>query len=77
MFEVNKNDKAFKELENYSKKVGKPLKEVLLSDEHIDTVSSIFYKHMPKMVRFVMKEPKFKEYYRTHREQLVGSVAGL
>lgn len=74
MFTVKKNDPAFKELATFADTKNKPLKEVLLSDEYLDDVSQIFYKHMPKMVRWSMKEAKFKEFYRTHREQLVAHI---
>lgn len=75
MFKVQKNDKAFKELAAYADSVKQPLKEVLLSDVHFDKVSEIFYANMPKMVRWSMKLDKFKEFYRNHREQMVGSMA--
>lgn len=52
----------------------KPLKEVLLSDDYLEQVSKIFYKHMPKMVRWTMKEEKFKEFYKNHREQLIAHM---
>ena len=71
---VQTNDKAFKELKAYADKAGKPLQEVLLSDEHLDRVSEIFYKNMPKVVQFTMKLPRFKEYYKNHREQLVAHM---
>lgn len=74
MFSVKKNDPAFKELETFAKEKNKPLKEALLSDEYLDDVSKIFYKHMPKMVRWTMKEEKFKEFYKNHREQLVAHI---
>lgn len=74
MFTVKKNDPAFKELTTFADTKNKPLKEVLLADEYLDDVSQIFYKHMPKMVRWSMKEEKFKEFYRTHREQLVAHI---
>ena len=74
MLQVKKNDPAFKELATFAETKNKPFKEVLLSDEYLDDVSKIFYKHMPKMVRWTMKEEKFKEFYRTHREQLVSTM---
>lgn len=75
MFKVQKNDKAFKELKSYADSVHQPLKDVLLSDEHFDKVSDIFYANMPKMVRWSMKIDKFKDFYRNHREQMVSSMA--
>lgn len=74
MFTVKKNDPAFQELEIFAKTKNKPLKEVLLSDEYLTEVAKIFYKYMPKMVRWSMKEEKFKEFYRNHREQLIANA---
>ena len=76
MLKFQKNNNAIKELEDYAKKAGKPLKEILRSDEHLDSVSEIFYKSMPRMVKMVMKEPVFKEYYRNNREVFINK-AGL
>ncbi len=75
MFKVKKNDKAFQELSEYAKKQGKPLKEVLSSDEHLVPVTDIFYTHMPKMVKMAMKKEKFVEFYTTHREMFVNQIA--
>lgn len=75
MFEVKKNDKAFKELVAYAKSVSLPLKSVLLSDAHLDKVSAIFYSHMPKMVRWSMNETKFKDFYKNHREEFAARIA--
>lgn len=74
MFEAKKNEKAFKELADYAKKTSLPLKQVLLSDEHLDNVAAIFYKNMPKLVRMAMKEQKFKEFYKANREQFTGQM---
>lgn len=71
---VKKNDPAFKELVTFADSQKKPLKDVLLSDEYLEQVSKIFYKHMPKMVRWTMKEEKFKEFYKNHREQLIANM---
>lgn len=74
MFNVQKNDPAFKEVTIFAESKNKPLKDVLLSDEYLDDVSKIFYKHMPKMVRWTMKEIKFKNFYKNHREQLIAHM---
>ncbi len=74
MFKMKKNDPAAQELEVYAKKKGKPVKEVLLSDEHLNDVCDIFYPHLPKMVKMVMKKDKFVDYYKTHRTALVAHM---
>jgi hypothetical protein len=71
MYKVNKNDKAFKELEAYAKAHKENLKEVLLSEEHAPKIAEIFYKHMPALVKFTMKKDKFEEFYRNHKETFV------
>lgn len=74
MIKVQKNDAAFKELVEYSKSVSLPLRDTLLSDSHLDKVSAIFYKHMPKMVRWSMNESKFKDFYKNHREDFAARL---
>lgn len=74
MININKNDKAFKELADFANKVKLPLKEVLLSDEHLNEVSQIFYKHMPTMVKWTVKQDKFVTFYKDHREALVEKI---
>jgi hypothetical protein len=71
MYKIDTNDKAFKELNDYAISVKQPLKDVLLSDAHLEQVTRIFYPHLPKPLKFVMKLDKFKEYYKEHREKLV------
>lgn len=75
MFKVGKKDPASKELQDYSDKVKVPLREILLSDQHIDVVSPIIYKHLPKVWKWKFKdEMKFKEFYRSHRQQMVNMM---
>lgn len=74
MYKVQKNDKAFQQLEKYAKEQGKSLKEVLLSDDHLQQVSDIFYENMPKVVKWSMKKEKFVEFYKNHREQFVAQI---
>jgi hypothetical protein len=71
MHKVNKNDKAFKELDAYAKAHKKDLKEVLLSEEHAPKIAEIFYKHMPALVKFTMKKEKFEEFYKANKETFV------
>lgn len=71
MYKVNKNDKTFKELEAYAKKNNKAMKDVLLSDEHLEKVCDIFYEHMPKLVRWSMNKEKFVAFYKDNRETFI------
>ena len=74
MLKVQKNDKAFQELNACAKSKSLPLKELLKSDEHLNEVTEIFYKHMPKLVRFSMRIEKFKEFYKTNREAFIAKI---
>lgn len=76
MFKSNPktNDVALKELNAYAEKHKKPLETILLSDEYLADVAEIFYKHMPKMVKFAMKKEKFQDFYKNHREQFVATI---
>lgn len=74
---INKNDAAFKELDDFAKSKNKPLKDVLLSDDYLDQVADIFHKHMPLTIRIVMNKNKFKSFYSEHREKLVNQITGL
>lgn len=74
MYKINKNDKAFKEIETYSKSQNKPMKEVLLSDEHLIPICDIFYSNMPKLIKMAMKKDKFIDFYKAHRIQFVSQM---
>lgn len=76
MIKMNKNDPAARELEKFAKEKGKPVNEVLLSDEYLKDVCDIFYPYLPKMVRMVMNKTKFYDFYKLHREKLVATIAG-
>jgi hypothetical protein len=74
MFKLNRNDKAFKELETLAKQHKLPLPQFLVSDEHLDKVSEIFYSYMPKIIKFATNQEKFKEFYKANREQFVKAI---
>lgn len=74
MYKVNKNDKAYKELQAYANSKNKKLKDVLLSDDHIEKVTDIFYEHMPKVVKWSMKKEKFVDFYKNNRETFVSQM---
>lgn len=75
MFQVKKNDKTMKELIDYAATTGLSLREVLLSESHLQQVSSIFYAHMPKLVRMTMNKEKFTNFYNQHKETFVNSLS--
>ena len=57
-----------------AKKVKLPVRDMLLSDEHLDKASEIFYQGMPKLVRMTMNLTKFKAFYQNNREKIVNDM---
>ena len=47
---------------------------MLLSDDHLDKSSEIFYQGMPKLVRMTMNLTKFKAFYKNNREKIVNDM---
>ena len=71
---IPKNSRAHVSLQNYAKKVGKPLKEVLLDEAHLDNVVGILYNSAPSMIKFTVKKEKFKDIYNTHKETIIKNL---
>lgn len=57
-----------------AKQVNLPVRDMLLSDEHIEASSEIFYQGMPKLVRMTMNITKFKTFYKNNREKIVNDM---
>lgn len=57
-----------------AKEVNLPVRDMLLSDEHLDKSSEIFYQGMPKLVRMTMNLTKFKAFYQNNREKIVNDM---
>jgi hypothetical protein len=57
-----------------AKEVNLPVRDMLLSDEHLDQSSEIFYQGMPKLVRMTMNLTKFKAFYKNNREKIVNDM---
>ena len=57
-----------------AKEVNQPVRDMLLSDEHLDKSSEIFYQGMPKLVRMTMNLTKFKTFYQNNREKIVNDM---
>ena len=57
-----------------AKEVNLPVRDMLLSDEHLDKSSEIFYAGMPKLVRMTMNLTKFKAFYKNNREKIVNDM---
>jgi hypothetical protein len=69
-----KNKAQMDELLALAKQVNMPVRDMLLSDEHFEASSAIFYKGMPKLVRMTMNATKFKTFYQNNREKIVNDM---
>lgn len=72
-----KNQAQAKKLQALSKELGLPVREVMLSDEHIDRVCAIFYDGLPKLARMAMSREKFKAFYLSQRTKLADEMFPL
>lgn len=64
-----------KELDAYCQRHGgRPLKELLMSDEHGEEGARIMYKYMPKYARMAMKEDKYLEFYHKHKAMILNYI---
>lgn len=75
MYKVKKNDEALLQLKLLAEKANLDIKSLILSEEHIDDVCSIFYSHLPKLVKMAMNKDKFKIFYSSHKEQFANSIS--
>jgi hypothetical protein len=57
-----------------AKQVNLPVRDMLLSDDHLEASSEIFYQGMPKLVRMTMNLTKFKIFYKNNREKIVNDM---
>jgi hypothetical protein len=69
-----KNKAQMDELLALAKTVNMPVRDMLLSEEHFETSSEIFYKGMPRLVRMTMRLEKFKTFYKANREKIVNDM---
>jgi hypothetical protein len=57
-----------------SKEVNLPVRELMLSDDHIDKVCAIFYEGLPKLARMTMKADKFKTFFQNQRLKIADDM---
>jgi hypothetical protein len=72
-----KNNVQAEKLTALSKEVNMPVRDVMLSDEHLDKVCPIFYEGLPKMARMTMNRDKFKTFYLNQRVKLADQMFPL
>ena len=71
---IDKNDVAFKELKILAEQKGKKLKELLTDEQYEKEVCDIFYKNMPKVIRWSMNAEKFKTFYALNKDKFVQQI---
>jgi hypothetical protein len=69
-----KNKAQADALQTLAKSVNLSVRDMLLSDEHFDAASDIFYKGMPWAVRMTMNLEKFRTFFRANREKIVNDM---
>jgi hypothetical protein len=57
-----------------SKEVGLPVRELMLSDAHLEQVAPIFYEGLPKLARMTMNRDKFKAFFVKQRLQIADEL---
>jgi hypothetical protein len=72
-----KNGAQAAKLSALSKEVNMPVREVMLSDEHVDKVCPIFYEGLPKLARMAMNRDKFKAFFLNQRASLADQMFPL
>jgi hypothetical protein len=69
-----KNAKQTAALVALGKQHNLPVRDLMLSDEHISAVCEIFYEGLPKLARMTMSREKFKVFYTNQREKLADQM---
>ncbi len=57
-----------------AKEVGLPVRELILSEAHLEQVAPIFYDGLPKLARMSMNRDKFKAFFLKQREQIANEM---
>ena len=57
-----------------AKEVNLPVRERILSDEHLEQVAPIFYEGLPKLARMSMNRDKFKAFFTKQRQQIADEL---
>ncbi len=71
-FQKNGNQAA--KLTALSKEVNLNVRDMMLSDEHLDKVCPIFYEGLPKLARMSMSREKFRTFYVNQRVKLADQM---
>jgi hypothetical protein len=69
-----KNNIQASKLSALSRELNMPVRDIMLSDQHLDQVCPIFYEGLPKLARMSMSKDKFKSFYLNQREKLADQM---
>lgn len=72
--DIQKNSKAFKDIQSLANKYQIDIKVLLEGDEHLKEVCEIFYKHMPAAIKLVVKKEKFQDVYLKQRPHILAQL---
>jgi hypothetical protein len=72
-----KNNTQAAQLSALSKELNMPVRDMMLSDEHLDRVCPIFYDGLPKLARMSMSRDKFKVFFTNQRLKLADQMFPL
>jgi hypothetical protein len=72
-----KNAKQSAALHALAKQHNITVRELMLSDDHLEPVCEIFWDGLPKLARMTMKREKFQTFYLSQREKLADQMFPL
>jgi hypothetical protein len=69
-----KNNTQATQLSALSKELNMPVRDMMLSDAHLERVCPIFYEGLPKLARMSMSRDKFKAFFINQRLKLADQM---
>lgn len=69
-----KNHQQAQQLSALSKELNLPVRDIMLSDAHLDRVCQVFYDGLPKLARMSMSREKFKVFFTNQRQSLADQM---
>jgi hypothetical protein len=69
-----KNSAQASKLMALSQELNLPVRDIMLSDEHLEKVYPIFYEGLPKLARMSMSKEKFKIFFVNQRSKLADQM---
>jgi hypothetical protein len=72
-----KNNVQATKLNELSKQLNMPVRDIMLSDEHLDNVCPIFYEGLPKLARMSMNRDRFRAFFINQRSKLADQMFPL